>query len=144
MYHKLSKSVPIYNITIGDTSVFKDVSITNVIHNDISFLDNISPIEVQINTEKCKGEILSIKLYSDNKLIQTNEEKVSKSSDFIKTSFNLKNTKIGLQKYSVEVSGVKSEKYLENNSFNFFIEVLESKYKILILSDLVHPDIGAF
>ncbi|MAO71758.1 MAG: hypothetical protein CMD02_04530 [Flavobacteriales bacterium] len=143
-YHKLSKSVPIYSIAIGDTSVFKDVSITNVIHNDISFLDNISPIEVQINTEKCKGEILSIKLYSDNKLIQTNEEKVSKSSDFIKTSFNLKNTKIGLQKYSVEVSGVKSEKYLENNSFNFFIEVLESKYKILILSDLVHPDIGAF
>ena len=59
LYHKLSKSVPIYSIAIGDTSVFKDVSITNVIHNDISFLDNISPIEVQINTEKCKNPFIT-------------------------------------------------------------------------------------
>ena len=143
LYHKFSKSVPIYSI-IGDTSVFKDVNISNVLHNEISFLDNISPIEVQIKTEKCKGEILFVKLYSDNKLIQTNEEKVSKSSDFIKTSFNLKNSEVGLQKYSVEVSGIKSEKYLENNKYDFFVEVLDSKYKILIVSDVVHPDIGAF
>ena len=144
LYHKFSKSVPIHSIAIGDTSVFKDVSISNVLHNEISFLDNISPIEVQIKTEKCKGEILSIKLYSDNKLIQTNEEKVFKSSDFIKTRFKLKNSEVGLQKYTVKVSGVKSEKYLENNEYDFFVEVLDSKYKILIVSDVVHPDLGAF
>ena len=74
LYHKFSKSVPIYSLAIGDTSVYKDISISNVLHNEISFLDNISPIEVQIKTEKCKGEIISVKLYSDNKLIQTNEE----------------------------------------------------------------------
>ena len=144
LYHKFSKSVPIYSIALGDTSVFKDVNITNVLHNEISFLDNISPVEVQIKTEKCNEEILSVKLYSNNKLIQTKEEKVSKSSDFIKTSFNLKNSEVGLQKYSVEVSGIKSEKYLENNKYDFFVEVLDSKYKILILSDVVHPDMGAF
>ena len=66
LYHKFSKSVPIHTIAIGDTSVFKDVNISNVLYNEISFLDNISPIEVQIKTEKCKGEILSIELYSDN------------------------------------------------------------------------------
>ena len=144
LYHKFSKSVPIYSLAIGDTSVYKDISISNVLHNEISFLDNISPIEVQIKTEKCKGETISIKLYSDSKLIQTNEEIVSKSSDFIKTSFNLKNSDIGLQKYSVEVSSVLSEKNLENNKYDFFVEVLDSKYKILIVSDVIHPDIGAF
>ena len=144
LYHKFSKSVPIYSVAIGDTSVFKDVSISDILYNEISFLDNISPIEVQINTEKCKGEILSIKLYSDNKLIQTKEEIVSKSSDFIKTSFKLKNSEVGLQKYSVEVEGIVSEKKLENNKYNFFVEVLDSKYKILIVSDVIHPDIGAF
>ena len=119
LYHKFSKSVPIYSLVIGDTSVYKDISISNVLYNEISFLDNISPIEVQINTEKCKGEIISVKLYSDNKLIQTNEELVSKSSDFIKTSFNLKNSEVGLQKYSVEVGGIVSEKNLENNKYDF-------------------------
>ena len=144
LYHKFSNSVPIYSIALGDTSVFKDVNISNVLHNEISFLDNISPIEVQIKTEKCKGERLFIKLFSDNKLIQTNEVKVLKSSDFIKTSFKLKNSEVGLQKYSVEVSGITSERYLENNMYNFFVEVLDSKYKILIVSDVIHPDIGAF
>ena len=53
LYHKFSKSVPIYSLAIGDTSIYKDISISNVLHNEISFLDNISPIEVQIKTEKC-------------------------------------------------------------------------------------------
>ena len=71
MYHQFSKSVPIYSITIGDTSVFKDLSINNVVYNEISFLDNFFPIEVQINAQKCKGEIIDIKLYKNNKLVST-------------------------------------------------------------------------
>jgi len=144
LYHQLSKSVPIYCIAIGDTSVFKDLSINNVVYNEISFLENFSPIEVQINAQKCKGEIIEIKLYKNNKLIATNRERVSKSSDFIKTSFKVKNSEVGLQEYSVKLSGLKSERNLENNKYNFFVEVLNSKYKVLIISDLVHPDIGAF
>ena len=58
LYHKFSKSVPIYSI-IGDTSIFKDVSISNVLHNEISFLDNISPIEVQIKQKNVKERLLS-------------------------------------------------------------------------------------
>ena len=144
LYHQFSKSVPIYSITIGDTSVFKDLSINNVVYNEISFLDNFSPIEVQINTQKCKGEIIDIKLYKNNKLVSTKKQKVSKSSDFIKTIFNVKNSEEGMQKYSVKLSGLKSERNLENNKYDFFVDVLNSKYKILIISDLVHPDIGAF
>ena len=36
LYHKFSKSVPIH-IMLGDTSVFKDVNISNVLYNEISF-----------------------------------------------------------------------------------------------------------
>ena len=71
LYHKISKSLPFYTIALGDTSVIKDVSISEVLHNEISFLGNISPVEVQIKSEKCKGETLQIKLYSGNKLLQT-------------------------------------------------------------------------
>ena len=144
LYHQFSKSVPIYSITIGDTSIFKDLSVNDVLYNEISFLDNFSPIEVQIHAQKYKGEIIDIKLYKNNKLISIKKERVSKSSDFIKTSFNVKNTDVGLQEYTVKLGGLNSERNLENNEHNFFVEVLNSKYKILIMSDLVHPDIGAF
>ena len=144
LYHKISKSVPFYTIALGDTSVIKDVSISEVLHNEISFLGNISPVEVQIKSEKYKGETLQIKLYSGNKLLQTKSHKISSNSDFIKTSFKVEHNTLSLQKYRVEVSGVKQEEYLDNNSNTFFIDVLDTKYKILILSDKVHPDIAAF
>lgn len=144
LYHKISKSVPFYTIALGDTAVIKDVSISEVLHNEISFLGNISPIEVQIKSEKCKGETLQIKLYSGNKLLQTKSYTISSNSDFIKTNFKVEHNTLSLQKYRVEVSGVKHEDYLDNNSNTFFIDVLDTKYKILILSDKVHPDIAAF
>ena len=144
LYHKISKSIPFYTVPLGDTSVFKDISISAVLHNEISFLGNFSPIEVQIKSEKCKGETLQIKLFSGNKLLETKSHKISSNSDFVKTSFKVEHKTLSLQKYRVEVSGVNGEEYLKNNSNTFFIEVLDTKYKILLLSEKVHPDIAAF
>ena len=36
-----------------------------------------------------------------------------------------------MQKYSVKLSGLKSERNLENNKYDLFVDVLNSKYKIL-------------
>lgn len=143
IYHKAAKSIPFYTILVGDTAVIKDVRISDVLHNEISFLDNISPIQIQIQTDKCKGEDINLKLYRENNLIENKKIRVNTNSDFIKLDFNLDHNQVGLQKYRVVLSSVDGEKFLDNNSFTFFIDVLDSRYKILILSDIVHPDISA-
>ena len=43
----------------------------------------------------------------------------------------------------VVVSLVSNEKSTVNNSRCFYVEVLDSKYKILILYNAIHPDISA-
>jgi len=144
LYHKISKSVPFYTIPLGDTSVIKDIRISKVLHNEISFLGNTSPVQVHIKTDKCKGENIKIKLYSGNKLLQSKSIKVVSNSDFIKADFKIENNRLSLQKYKVVVSGIDNEPYTDNNSNSFFIDVIDSKYKILLLSDVVHPDISAF
>lgn len=142
-YHKIAKKIPIYTVSVGDTIIKKDVKITNVLYNEISFLDNISPIEVQILADKCKGENIKVSLYLENKLIETKSLTINRNSEFIKTNFKLKNTRIALQNYKVKINTLSDEKSETNNLYNFSVDVLDSKYKILILADKVHPDIAA-
>mgnify|MGYP001565195291 FL=1 len=141
--HKIAKSIPFYTIPLGDTSVLKDVRISEIQHNEISFLGNTAPVKVNIQTEKCKGEYITIKLFSEGKLIESKKLKINSNSEFIKTNFTIKNSSLGLHKYKVVVSSVSNEKSIENNSRSFYVEVLDSKYKILILYDAIHPDISA-
>ena len=143
LFHKIAKSVPFYTIPLGDTSVLKDVRISEIQHNEISFLGNTAPVKVNIQTEKCKGEYITIKLFSEGKLIERKKLKINSNSEFIKTNFTIKNSSLGLHKYKVVVSSVSNEKSIENNSRYFYVEVLDSKYKILILYDAIHPDISA-
>ena len=141
--HKIAKSIPFYTIPLGDTSVLKDVRISEIQHNEISFLGNTAPVKVNIQTEKCKGEYITIKLFSEGKLIERKKLKINSNSEFVKTDFIIKNSSLGLHKYKVVVSSVSNEKSIENNSRSFYVEVLDSKYKILILYDAIHPDISA-
>ena len=141
--HKIAKSIPFYTIPLGDTSVLKDVRISEIQHNEISFLGNTAPVKVNIQTEKCKGEYITIKLFSEWKLIESKKIKINSNSEFIKTNFTIKNSSLGLHKYKVVVSSVSNEKSIENNSRSFYVEVLDSKYKTLILYDAIHPDISA-
>ena len=143
LYHKISKSIPFYTIPLGDTSVIKDVRISDVLHNEISFLGNTSPIEVQIQTEKCRGENITVKLYHQSKLIASKKVKVKTDNEYIKVPFVIENNFVGLQKYRVEVGSVSQENNTANNSYKLFVEVLDSRYKILFLSDVSHPDISA-
>ena len=75
--HKIAKSIPFYTIPLGDTSVLKDVRISEIQYNEISFLGNTAPVKVNIQTEKCKGEYITIKLFSEGKLIERKKLKIN-------------------------------------------------------------------
>ena len=143
LFHKISKSVPFYTIALGDTSVLRDVKITEIQYNEISFLDNTAPIKVNISTEKCKGENINVKLFNEGKLIESRKLKINSNTEFVKTEFTIKNSSLGIHKYNAVVSSVKNEKSIENNNRSFYVEVLDSRYKILMLYDAIHPDISA-
>ena len=50
---------------------------------------------------------------------------------------------IGLQKYTVKVSALKDEPNLLNNEKDFYIDVLDGRQRILLLTEAPHPDINA-
>ena len=49
----------------------------------------------------------------------------------------------GIQKYTIEIKGSEKEFNLENNKVELYIDVLDNRQKILILTGAPHPDVAA-
>lgn len=140
-YKKLN--VPVFTIALGDTTVHKDVLISEVAANRLAYLGNKFPVEITVEGRKAGGEnaMLTVSrkgntLYSQN--IVFNGERNS-----VVVPLTLDATEIGLQKYSIHLTSVSNEITLANNHKDIFIDVLDSRQKVLILAYAPHPDINA-
>ncbi len=135
--------VPIYTIALGDTTPQKDAFIQNVDFNKIVFLDNDFPVEVSIGAHGLKGEKSNLSIKSNGSNIAS-KSVVYNDVDFYQNfSFMLKADKVGVQRYQIVLDKVNEEFTNKNNVKDILIEVIDSRQKVLILSDMVHPDLGA-
>jgi hypothetical protein len=134
---------PIYTIALGDTVEKKDALIQKVNHNQVAYLGNQFLAEVTINAIKLNGEECTVSISKGN--IKKGEQKVKISSqNFISTvNFILDADAPGVQKYMVNVSAVKGEVNLANNSQAFVVDVIDNRDKILLVSNAPHPDVSA-
>jgi hypothetical protein len=134
---------PIYTIGLGDTSAMKDLKISNLFHNDIAFLKNKFPVELIISADGLEN--------STSKLIISREGKevYSESFDIGSNRYNenkkilLNADQIGMNKYTIIVQKISGEEIIANNQRSFYIEVIDSRQKTLILANSPHPDVGA-
>ena len=134
---------PIYCIAMGDTSVKKDISIQNIRHNKIAFKGNSIPIEIKIKTNHCQGEQVLVQLKNKGKTLFEEKVKIQKDQQLLKLKKTFIAQNLGVQHYTVTTTKVKGEVTYANNKSSFYIDILESKEKILILYQAPHPDISA-
>ncbi len=135
---------PVFSIGIGDTVVKKDQFIRSVSANQIAFFKNSFPIEVAIEaTRMGKGES-RLTLFKGTKEIASQQVNYTDGrSDFAQVTFMVDADEIGFVEYSVRIEHKSNEVNYENNTKRFYIEVVDSRLKILILSQAPHPDVAA-
>lgn len=138
------KLTPIYSIGVGDTIQKRDQLVRNIVHNDIAFLGNAFPIEVSIEGHLISNESVKVTLLEGSKILA---EKTLKYDDreyqLEKVNFLIEANKIGFIEYHVVVEELENESNYENNQQSIFVEVLDSRSKILLLAGAPHPDVGA-
>lgn len=137
-------NIAFYSIGVGDTIRKKDLLVRNILHNDIAFLGNTFPIEVTVEADLIKNLKTNVKILKNDKVITTKEVQFS-DSDFSqqKIEFYLTADAVGFQEYKVIIESITDESNYENNEKSFYVEVIDSRSKILFLSAGLHPDIGA-
>lgn len=140
-YKKLN--VPVYTIGLGDTTSYRDLLIKEVAVNRLAYLGNQFPMEIVVEGKKASGESSAITISHQGKTLftETFQPEVEMWSKTYRLNLDAK--EIGLQKYTISVQRIAGEITYNNNVREVFIEVLDSREKILILAQSPHPDIAA-
>lgn len=142
-YNSTQNNFPVYTIALGDTTVRKDVILSKILHNRIAYLGNKFPIEIQLAAKQLTGKITTCTV-SKGKDVLFSQQIILSGNDFLTSiPLQLDATESGLQRYTIKLSRVDGEVSYSNNVQDIFIDVLDSRQKILILAEAPHPDIAA-
>lgn len=136
-------SYPIYTIALGDTTQRKDLMISNLRYNKFAFSGNQFPLEIIINAYKSKNNSSRVSILSQGKTIF--QERFNIDEDNYSKTFThlLQSTTPGINKFTISLDIIENESIIANNKRDIFIEVLDSKQKVLILAQSPHADISS-
>ncbi len=142
-YQYMSLKTPVYPIVIGDTTQYEDLSISQINHNQYSFLNNQFPIEFFISYAGTRDVKKRFKIENNKgEVLYSKDLNLSKDHKSISFQTKLRAKKKGLNNFKAKIENLKNEKNTTNNLKSFSIEVLNKQSKILIVSSIHHPDIG--
>lgn len=142
-YEFITSQQAIYPIVFGDTIAYKDIKISQLNVNTYSYIKNKFPVEVLLNYEG-KGRVASqFSITKNGKTVFTKRLQFSPTNNSKTITTNLTSNTEGLQYYAASISEVKGEKNIKNNTKNFSVEVINEQTKVLIITSVMHPDIGA-
>ena len=134
---------PVYSIGAGDTTLKTDAAIRSVKTNKVAFLKNKFPVEIELKFLKLKNKIAYIEIENNRKMIYSTTVSIASDDDFKLEFASPEATQSGLQHYKIRIRPFGEEANVKNNEYEFVIQVLENRQKILMLSDGPHPDLGA-
>lgn len=143
-YEFINSKQPIYPVVIGDTTKYVDVKITQLNVNKYSYLKNKFPVEVIVNYEGDRPVTTQLLISNNGKTVFRKNMQFSETKKSITITANLTSRKEGLQYYTASISKIKNEKNINNNSKSFSVEVIDEQTKVLLLTSVLHPDIGTF
>lgn len=140
---KALSGVPLFPIGLGDTNVRKDAMVSEVVYNRLAYLNNLFPLEIIVEANKLNGTATNLNVYRGGELLHTEEVKIEGERFSFTSNIHLEADRIGLQRYTVALEVIDGEVSTANNTFDVYIDILDSRQKVLILANSVHPDIAA-
>ena len=142
-YEYINSKNKIFSIVVGDTTLYKDIQISQLNVNKYSYIKNKFPVEVLLYYEGKEKVSSTFSIMHNGKKVFSKKLQFSPSNAVQTISTNLVSDKKGIQYYTASISKIINEKNIKNNYKNFSVEVIDEQTKVLVLSSFLHPDLGA-
>lgn len=136
-------NVPLYTIALGDTTVYRDVLISDIATNRLAYLGNKFPVAITAEAQLAPGEQVQLSVSRKGQVLFQENFQVTGNRFFKTINLALDASEVGLQRYTVNLSRVANELTYLNNTKDIFIDVLDGREKVLLLAHAPHPDLGA-
>ncbi|MCF7568681.1 VWA domain-containing protein [Sabulilitoribacter arenilitoris] len=134
---------PIYPIILGDTITHTDLKIQQLNVNKYAYLKNRFPIEAIITYSGNTTVNSRFTVKSGNTTLFSQPVNFTKNKNSETINFTLPANSVGVNSLKATIIPIENEKNIINNTKNFAVEVIDQKTKIAIVSDFLHPDLGA-
>jgi hypothetical protein len=143
-YEAKNLKTTIYTIALGDTVSKRDLLISNVNYNNITYLDNQFQVEVVVEAYQAQGSS-SVLTVTDNSGIVFSKPVLINSNEFrVNIPLTLLAKRKGIQQYTISLAPIANELSVKNNSQTILVEVIDGRQKVLIIANSPHPDLTAF
>jgi len=138
-----SYNVNIHTIGIGDTVVQSDLNLKAAYHNKIAYLGNKFPIVAEINNTGFLGKQTSVVLSQNGNVLESKTINFTKENDLQQVQFLVEAKEKGMSHYVLDLKALGGEFTTRNNTKHIYIDILDSREKILLVAASPHPDIKA-
>ena len=142
-YLNLNPSLTVFPVVVGDTTQYEDVFIGRINVNKYAFLRNKFPIEATINYRGNTSIRSSVAVAVDGKTVHREQITLSPLAKSKTMSIVTEATSVGIKNIKISVAALENERNIANNTKETAIEVIDEKTDVVIVSDILHPDIGA-
>lgn len=134
---------PIFPIILGDTIQHTDLKIEQLNVNRYAYLKNKFPVEI-IAVYTGKSSVNSeLKITSGNSTVYSQILNFSTTNSSQIINVTLPANSVGVQTYKATLIPIENEKNVVNNVKDFAVEIIDQKTSVAIVSDILHPDLGA-
>lgn len=133
----------IYPIILGDTIVRSDLKIQQLNVNKYVFLKNKFTAEVLALYSGISNVKSKIQISSGNRIIFSKNVEFTDENNSHKVNIEIEAQKVGVHVYKATILPLDIEENKNNNTKQFAIEVIDEKTNIALISDILHPDLGA-
>lgn len=134
---------PIFPVILGDTVQYLDLKIQQLNVNKYAYLKNQFPIEIIAVYTGTSNIDTQLKITSGTATVFSRKINFSKANTSQVVNLTLPANRAGISSYRAEIVPIENEKNVVNNVKNFAVEVIDQKTNVAIVSDMLHPDLGA-
>ncbi|CAM1370797.1 VWA domain-containing protein [Tenacibaculum xiamenense] len=142
-YEYYSTKNKIYPVVLGDTTKYQDIQLTQLNVNKYSYIKNKFPVEALIHYEGDESVSSVFTITHKGRRVFTKKLEFSPNQTSQTVSTTLTSNEKGVQYYQASISRLSGEKNTKNNYKSFSVEVIDEQTKVLLLSSILHPDLGA-
>jgi len=133
---------PIFTLGIGDSTEPRDLSIQSILTNDVVYVNNPVPVNINIKSSGYEDGEIKVELFDNDKTIGTQTFKINPDKKEFTAIFEF-NPKIeGVRKLTAKVNSLPKEITTKNNIKSEYIEVLKNKRKVTIFASAPSPDVS--
>ncbi|MBI1807231.1 MAG: hypothetical protein HYR76_09300 [Ignavibacteria bacterium] len=143
LYDAQAVAIPISAVGVGDTTEQKDVLVTRVITNNLAYAETRVPVDVTIKSSGYSGDNVEVTVAEGSTVLDRKVIALKEGTQEYPVRLFVEPKEEGMKKYSVGVSKLPGELTERNNVRSFFMKVLKSKLRVMLIAGAPSPDVAA-